>query len=137
MLANDARFLLWAMRAWADAVARRICAPQALLPGFSTMGAQMALPPFHMVSALLNQHARDQLGMAPIGCRMIAEHEAVLLSLWQDLAMARFETADATIRLLVAETAAPQIRRAFAAASAQFAMAGLDHSQMTLEQSEA
>jgi hypothetical protein len=137
LLANDGRFLLWAMRTWAAAVARRTCAPQALLPGFSALGASMALPTFHMVSALINQHARDQLGMAPIACHTIAEHEAVLLSIWQDLALARFEFADVTIGLLVAESAASQVRHAFAAASAQFIMAGLDHSQMMLEQSEA
>jgi hypothetical protein len=136
-LANDARFLLWAMRAWADSIAKRQCAPQTLLPGFTAMRSQSALVPFHMVSALLNQHAREQLGIAPVACQTIAESEAVLLSVWQALALARFELADATISLLVEDQVAPRIRRVFAATSGQFALAGLDHSRMTLEESEA
>jgi hypothetical protein len=79
----QARFLLWAMRGWAVAIERRTCPPMALWRGFVSIGAQAALPEFHIGLALLNRHGRATITLAPIECPRIVEDEAVLLSLWR------------------------------------------------------
>ncbi|MCK9542466.1 MAG: hypothetical protein M0R03_10615 [Novosphingobium sp.] len=133
-LRDDARFLLWAMRGWAFTVERGTCPPLALCRGFASIDAQAALPDFHIAMVLLNRHGRDRIALAPLRCRRIVDHEAVLLALWRDLSLARFDKARATLALLVEDTAITPVYRALTAASAKLALAGCELSQLDLHE---
>ena len=132
-----ARFLLWAMRGWAVAVERRTCPPLALSRGFASIGAQAALPEFHVSLALVNRQGRSAMALAPIECPRIVEDEAILLALWRDLALARFEQVRTMLSLIVDIDGQLPVRRALCAASAKLAMSGCDISHLTLSAIEA
>lgn len=132
-----ARFLLWAMRGWTIAVERRTCPPLALWRGCTSIGAQVALPEFHIGLSLLNRHGRTAMPLAPIECPRIVEDEAILLALWRDLALARFEQVRATLSLIVDIDGQLPVRRALCAASAKLAMSGCDISHLTFPAIEA
>lgn len=137
LLTNSGRFLLWAMRGWAHAMERGTCPPLALGRGFASMGAQAALPDFHVAMALLNRHGRDRIALASIRCGRIVDHEAVLLTLWHDLSLARFDRVRGTLTLLVKGEAVSPVSRALTASAAKLAMADCELSQLTLSRIEA
>lgn len=130
-LSSGGRFVLWAMRGWAYAVERASCPALALCRGFASIGGQSALSDFHIACLLLNQHGRDRIALAPLQYPTIAEHEAILLTLWRDLALARFEQVQSALALIVDDHAAAPVRRAMSAASAKFALAGCELSILT------
>lgn len=123
-LTNGGRFLLWAMRGWAQASAAKQCPPVALCRGFASVKALPALGTFHTAMALLNRDAAAQIKLAPMGCAAVAEDEAVLLGLWHDLALGRSERMRATLELLVGEDGAVQIATAMTLSAAEITAAG-------------
>lgn len=125
-LPQGSRFLLWAMRGWVAARARRACPPRALAPAFLKARAIDALPHFDMAMSLLNVHGRETLHFCcPHGTR-IRESEAILLRLWSDLAHAVEARAIGVIELLVSQEAVPTLFSAMRAALPGLRLAGLD-----------
>ena len=125
-LGNGARFTLWAMRRWATSVEERTCPPIALGPGFESVNALGLLPHFHIAMALLNRHGRDRIALAPVGCRRIVEHEAILLTMWYDLSLGRIEQVRATLVLLVEDSMVEPATRALTLACVGLTAAGFD-----------
>lgn len=132
-LCNAGRFLLWAMRGWAHAVARATCPPVALHRGFSGMGVLTVLPDFHIAMALLNRDGLEPMALAPMGFPLIAEHEAVLLDIWRDLALGDLDHMRSTLELLVDEDSVAPISRAVTAVAARLITAGIDLSGLSTE----
>ncbi|MFC4254265.1 hypothetical protein GRI97_02430 [Altererythrobacter xixiisoli] len=123
-LTMSGRFLLWATRAWSAAIASGICPPQALLSGFSSVGAVQGLRDFHIGMALLNRDASREIAVAPLNCPRIAEDEAVLLQLWHNLALGDVDAMRATLGLIAPDHLVPPIARAITAVAAQLIAAG-------------
>lgn len=130
VLCNAGRFLLWAMRGWTQAVERGTCPPLALGRGFASVRALPILPDFHIAMALLNQHGRTRIALAPMACCHILEDEAILLGVWRDLALGRFDHVQGTLALLVTEDTVSPVSRAMTLASAKLMMAGFDSAQL-------
>jgi len=130
-LCNGGRFLLWAMRGWTRAMERGRCPPHALAGGFAGVGALAMLPNFHMAMALFNRDSLEKIVIAPLEHTRIMEDEAVLISIWRNLANFDFDQARATLALLVEDDSIPLIADAIAAASASLAAAGFDLSELT------
>lgn len=129
-LTNGGRFLLWAMRGWAQATAAKQCPPVALFRGFSSVSALSALGTFHTAMALLNRHAAAQIKLAPMGCAAVAEDEAVLLGLWHDLALGRVDRTRATLALIVGDEDATGTATAMTMAAAEITGAGVELSDL-------
>lgn len=131
-LCDGGRFLLWAMRAWSQAATSRTCPPKALRRGFACMGLLEMLPDIHLAMALLHQDQSNPFGMAPIGCRHIAEDEAVMLSLWRDLSLDDNGNARKTLALFVEQASVIPIVRAMTFATAAMVGAGFDLSGLSI-----
>lgn len=108
-LGRGSGFILWAMRVWTHATARRNCAPATLAPAFAKMGSLAALGDFHVAMALLNASALEEIGFAPMAHRRIAEGEAIMLALWLDVAGAYMAAARETLALMVDDGAVDPI----------------------------
>lgn len=129
-LGNAGRFLLWAMRGWTLAVERQTCPPLALGRGFASVQALPMLPDFHIAMLLLNQHGRMRFTLAPMACPDIIEDEAILLGVWRNLALGKFDQVQSTLALLVTDDMISPASRAMTMASAKLMTAGLDLSQL-------
>lgn len=130
-ISNNGRFLLWAMRSWANAIECHFCPLVALSAGFVGVRALPTLPDFHMALTLINKDGLAPIALAPINCCHVVEHEAVLLALWRDLSMGAFERTKTTIALLVSETAVSPVSRAMTLVAAKLMAAGFDLSALT------
>lgn len=135
-LCNSSRFLLWAMRGWADAVARRRCPPQALRRGFEGVGASSALADFHGAMMAIGAGAIEDITLATMACRHIGEAEAILITLWHDMARDRVEQVQATLALLVDADHVVPVSTAMAAASLKLSAAGFDLSPPNMNHQE-
>lgn len=124
-LCNGSRFLLWATRGWALAMAQGKCPPPVLSRGFAGVQALPALPHFHMAMARLHADAKARLKVAPMGCPRIAEDEAILAGLWRAAASERTRHLDATLAMMTAADAVPAIARAMCETVRRLAAAGL------------
>ena len=80
-LDDGARFTVEAIRLWVSAVAERKCPADAITPLFLDRRMIGALAPFHLALTLLAVHARIQIGFAQSCCPVVAEGEALFLSL--------------------------------------------------------
>ncbi|MFZ5700752.1 MAG: hypothetical protein ACOY4P_05295 [Pseudomonadota bacterium] len=125
-LCNGGRFLLWAMRGWAQAVERGTCPTMALARGFTGLGAMAMLPDFHIAMALLNRDGRDKIAVAPMKCLHIVEDEAILIGIWRDLSLGDIDRARATLKLMVSDDAVMPISRTMITATAKLLLAGFD-----------
>lgn len=125
-LANPGRFMLWAMRGWAQSMAKRSCPPVLLHRGFAGLGASQALTDFHITMVLLYRNALDAPKLGNMSCCRIHEDEAVLLSLWQAVARDDSAMVAGTLQHLVKQEAVQPVARAMAACSVQLVLAGLD-----------
>ena len=76
-----ARFIVNSVRCWVTAVAERKCPADAITPLFLDRRMIGALAPFHRALTLLAVHASMQIGFAKSCCPVVAEGEALLLSL--------------------------------------------------------
>ena len=133
-LRTEGRFLLWAMRSWAYAAELGMRQLLALRRGFANIHAQSALPDFHIAMALLNRYGRARIGLAPPQCERIVDNEAVLLTLWRDLSLARLDRVRGTLALLVEDEAVTPVCSALVATSAKLALAGCELSQLECEE---
>lgn len=129
-LTNGGRFLLWAMRGWAQATAAKQCPPVALCRGFASVRALPALGTFHTAMALLNREAAAQVKLAPMGCAAVAEDEAILLGLWHGLALGRVDRTRETLELIVGDEAATPIATAMTLSAAEITAAGFELSDL-------
>jgi hypothetical protein len=129
-LSNSGRFLLWAMRGWVHAAVKGACPPQALRQGFAVTGALPALPDFHIAMALIRSRASAILALAPMPCPRVSEHEAILLGLWQGIALEDPATAHATLTLLTGCPDTGPAVRAMDATIERLAIAGFDPSAL-------
>lgn len=130
-LCNGGRFLLWAMRGWAQAVERGTCPPIALARGFAGLGAAAMLPDFHIAMALINRDGRTKIAVAPMNCPHIIEDEAILIGMWRDLSLGDVDHARATLKLMVSEDAIIPVSRAMITATAKLVLAGFDLSGLS------
>ncbi|PEQ13789.1 hypothetical protein B2G71_05610 [Novosphingobium sp. PC22D] len=135
-LDRSGRFLVWATRGWARAIAARRCPPRVLMRGFNAHGLMDMLPHFHLAMVLLNLEGRDKLAVAPLEHRDIVEHEAVLLALWRDVAFGREARVRATLALLVNEEAVTPLLRALNSCSAEMTHGGFEPSALHIHASE-
>ncbi len=123
-LCGGSRFVLWAMRAWTDALEHESCPPGSLATPFLRNGAIDALPSFHRVMLAVNRGARDTVMLGPVGCARIGESEAILLAAW-----ARVDSAPAqvraTLRMMLEDEAAEAMFEALVTARGRLADAGL------------
>lgn len=132
-LCNSGRFLLWSMRSWTRACARRTCPPGAMAGAFAKMGALPALPDLHIAMALINRDALEKIMVAPVEHPHIMEDEAILIGMWRDLANADLDHMRTTLALLVAKDSVEPIARAMTAATAKLIAAGFDLSELSAE----
>lgn len=137
-LGAGSRFILWAMRASANAERRDRCPRRAIGGSFVNMGAGAALVDFDEAMAVLRRAPGQPLAFGAVGCRCIAEGEALMLALWAMLAAGKDDLALATLRLMIPAAAADRVIESLAAAtdhlrSADLLPAGLAD---TLTQSE-
>ena len=130
-LRNSARFLLWAMRGWADAARRGRCPRRALQRGFLCVRAGEMLGDFHVAMALLDGEALAPIALMPLPCARIGEGEAILLGLWRDLAGGEASRARATLALLVEPVSVAPAATAMSTALAGLAAAGFDLSDLS------
>lgn len=80
-LDDGEQFTVKAVRDWVMAVAERKCPADAIAPLFLEQRLIAALAPFHRALMLLAVHAKMQLGFARPCAPVVAEGEALLLSL--------------------------------------------------------
>lgn len=124
-LGNSGRFLLWAMRGWVGAAACGRCPPLSLYRGFTKLGAVAALTEFHLSMTLLYRDTQ-QLTLAPMRCRRIAEDEALLLALWHGVAREGSDLVAGTLKCMVKRENVLPIARAMTTCCTQLALAGFD-----------
>jgi hypothetical protein len=119
------RFLLWAMRGWVRALGRGVCPPGAIAPVFQRRGVLSALPHLHRFLEEVNVHALDKVGFADPDWSRVTEWEAILLTLWSDVASGQADRALATLKLMLQEGRAVPALEALAAAEMRLSAAGL------------
>lgn len=124
-LCAGSRFLLWSMRSWVRALGRGVCPPGAIAPVFQRRCVLSALPPMHRFLEVLNGHSRDKLGFADPDWSRVTESEAILLTLWTDVANGHGDRALGTLELLLGDGYAVPAFDALAAAEARLSAAGL------------
>lgn len=130
-LDDGSRFVLWAMRAWTNAL-RRECCPRATIGGaFVNMGVSAALSDFHASMTRLRR-AEPMLAVSPLACKRIGEGEAVLLALWQDVTAGTHENALAALRLIVPAADADLIGQSIAGAVDHLRESGLAPKGLTV-----
>ncbi|MCE7796920.1 hypothetical protein LWE61_10150 [Sphingobium sufflavum] len=102
-LDHGGRFLVWTLRNWVRALADGYCPAAAVGPAFAKWDMMAAFPPFHRMLSILNAHGLDTIAVAPVECRHVAEHEAVLLSLIAGFDQRPPDRVRDTVALLVEE----------------------------------
>ena len=135
-LRNSGRFLLWAMRGWADAARRGRCPRRALHRGFLCVRAGDMLPDFHVAMALIGGDTLAPIALAPLPCTRIAESEAILLGLWRDLAEGDAARARATLALFVGRGSVTPVATAMSTALTALAAAGFHLSDLSSHASQ-
>lgn len=130
-LCNSGRFLLWAMRGWADAARRGRCPRRALERGFLCVQAGEMLSDFHVAMTLIAGDALAPITLAPMRCARIGEGEAILLGLWRDLADGAADRVRKTLALFVERDGVAPLVAAMSAALAALAAAGFDLSDLS------
>jgi len=95
------------------------------------MHALPALPDFHLAMAMLNRDGLERISLAPINCRRIIEHEAILIGMWRDLANGDLDRMRETLELLVKTEAVSPIARAMTTVTAKLIAAGFNISGLS------
>ncbi len=119
------RFFVWAIRGWVQAVNHRHCPCRALGDGFARWNAEAGLQSFSMAMAILNCEAREQLYFRPSGHPRIAEHEALLMTLFETVRHRPQAAFRETLAMIVPATSAPSLHIALETAAAAFDAVGL------------
>ena len=102
-LDNGGKILVWAMRQWTAAVEKRSCPVAALGKPLADKGLMAALAPFHRMMGLLATHARQELPFSAFCAPLVAEGEALVLSLIADGRGAHAHRVSTTLFLLMGE----------------------------------
>ncbi|MFY7838167.1 MAG: hypothetical protein ACOVQ0_18000 [Novosphingobium sp.] len=123
-LGKGGQLTVWAARTWILAMGERRCPASATAPGFAANSALSALQPFLQVMNLLNRHGLETFQFCALACNHISEHEAIILSLLDDVTGAAGDGARATLDLLVEAEACDAIEAAFGQWAAAFRRAG-------------
>lgn len=119
------RFLVWSMRAWVTSMGERTCPAQALAPAFAKWRMIGGLQPFHRTMLLLNRDALETLGFAPLACRHVSEHEALILSLVVTLRENNAAAAQGTLAMMVQDDAVGDLLEGLCRLGATMAIAGI------------
>lgn len=130
VLGNAGRFLLWAMRGWVQAAAKRSCPTMALHRGFNGTGLTAALTDFHVAMLVLHRDALEMPRLGQMGCCRIHEDEAVLLSLWHAVARGDEGSVVGMLTHLVKDTSAKSVVRAMTKCSTHMTLAGFDLTEL-------
>lgn len=80
-LNRGGRMVVSAMRHWVRAASIGRCPCGDVASIFQERDLMVGFPHFHMMMAVLNREALDQLRFAAVDCERISEHEALILSL--------------------------------------------------------
>lgn len=102
-LVGGSRFLFWAMRGWVNSLARDRCPAATLFPAFQRKGLSEVLPDFHKVMFVVHHREYRRIPFAERGMADITEFEAVMLSLWSDIAEGATDKAQATLKTFMDE----------------------------------
>jgi len=119
------RFLIWTLRSWVKALAEGRCPAAAIGPAFAKWRMMTAFPPFHRMLTVLNAHGLQSFRVAPVGCRSVAEDEAVFLSLVNELGQAKPRMVRDTLALLVQEAHVGSMLAALSVLGAAMKEAGI------------
>ncbi|HWK42460.1 MAG TPA: hypothetical protein VNR60_11070 [Croceibacterium sp.] len=96
-VAGGSRFLFWAMRGWSSALARDICPAASLAQAFVRKGMAPVLADFHKLMFVLNHREYRLIPFTERGIARVTEFEAIMLSLWSDIAEGEHGRARATL----------------------------------------
>jgi hypothetical protein len=124
-LDDGGRFLLWSMRRWVSAAQQQICPPAMLSDDFAKRGMSAALPHFHMAMMTMARDGLRTMYFAPLNCSAVGEDEALLLSIFAQMAAQKPDFLRDTAKLLVKEEMAAALARALAGVGVSLAVAGL------------
>jgi hypothetical protein len=102
-LDHGGRFLLWTLRNWVRALSDGRCPAATVGPAFAKWNVVAGFPPFHRLLTILNTYGLETISVAPIECRFVAEHEAIMLALVSGMEERRPEAIRDTVALLVEE----------------------------------
>ncbi|WP_380855007.1 hypothetical protein [Sphingoaurantiacus capsulatus] len=123
-LSPGSRLLLWSLRAWADALARKTCPPAALAPAYAMHDMLPAVNDLNMAAALLNSNGRTKFMLAPLRACRVAEDEALLINLWRDVAAGEDARAKATLEACVDKSSVGPLLTAVGEHAAKMTVAG-------------
>ncbi|MEG3180365.1 hypothetical protein [Sphingomonas sp. LT1P40] len=93
--------------------------------GFARWNAEAGLQSFSMAMAILNCEARDPLYFRRIGHPRIAEHEALLMGLFESVRHRPHAAFRETLAMIVPAASAPALQLALETAAAAFDAVGL------------
>lgn len=102
-LDRGGRFLIWSMRSWVAAIAKKQCPADVIAGGFGKWDILSGLHPFLRMMALFNRHGLANFDFCALTCNHVSEHEAIILSLVGTLGNPPAEVARGTLSLLVDE----------------------------------
>jgi hypothetical protein len=133
-LCPGSRLLLWSLRSWADALARKTCPPAALAPAYAMHDMLAAVNDLHMAAALLNSNGRTKFMLAPLRACRVAEDEALLVALWRDVATGETARARALLEACVDRSSVAPLLTAVGEHAAKMTAAGFAPLGLTIAQ---
>lgn len=104
-LDKGCRFLIWSMRSWILVASHKECPGQTLAPAFAQWKMIGGLQPFLRTMITLNRDSLEKVQFCSLNCNRVSEHEAILLSIFVELADGDRIRARDTISLLVSDEA--------------------------------
>lgn len=104
-LDKGCRFLIWSMRSWVLVASHKECPGQTLAPAFAQWKMIGGLQPFLRLMITLNRDSLEKVQFCSLSCNRVSEHEAILLSIFVELADSQRIRARDTISLLVSDDA--------------------------------
>lgn len=125
-LDKGCRFLIWSMRSWILVTSHRECPGQTLAPAFAQWNMIGGLQPFLRLMITLNRDSLETIRFCSLNCNHISEDEAILLSVFVDLADGQSVRVRDTISLVVSEDAVGDLLGAATGLSASLRRAAIE-----------
>lgn len=119
------RFMIWAMRQWIETLGEGRCPCSGIGPTFQKWGMMAGFPHFHLMMAVLNRDATEQLRFAPVDHDHVTEHQALMLSMVAGSHAADDARTQGTVSLIVRPQAVDPVTMALAGLAEALAAAGL------------